>query len=262
MRFAIDTLHKLPPPAAGEDRDLAAFRAELREELRARWEIFIPYFDPDSPKGERNPKVLRERARFFAREFLRPAQDLYAQAPCAEYRRALRRRGARPSGRGGAGEGRRGRAGLERAAPQPRRAARRAGRVFRPGAGGWRAPRPRRRTRRRPSRATARRSCGRCAPCSWTCAAAWSGATRRRTASSTRKTPCAGWTCSPPGACPSARNGRRRAPCCARPPRTRRTSPGSRGSTRSTARRKRPASASCARWRGSCPRPRRARTRR
>src|SRR5699024_4733354 len=45
----------------------------------------IPYFDPDSPKGERNPKVLRERARFFAREFLRPAQDLYAQAPCAEY---------------------------------------------------------------------------------------------------------------------------------------------------------------------------------
>lgn len=85
MRFAIDALHKLPPPAAGEDRDLAAFRAELREELRARWEIFIPYFDPDSPKGERNPKVLRERARFFAREFLRPAQDLYAQAPCAEY---------------------------------------------------------------------------------------------------------------------------------------------------------------------------------
>lgn len=35
MRFAIDALHKLPPPAAGEDRDLAAFRAELREELRA-----------------------------------------------------------------------------------------------------------------------------------------------------------------------------------------------------------------------------------
>ena len=31
MRFAIDALHKLPPPAAGEDRDLAAFRAELRE---------------------------------------------------------------------------------------------------------------------------------------------------------------------------------------------------------------------------------------
>ena len=65
--LSIDALHKLPPPAAGEDRDLAAFRAELREELRARWEIFIPYFDPDSPKEERNPKVLRERARFFAR---------------------------------------------------------------------------------------------------------------------------------------------------------------------------------------------------
>ena len=133
---------------------------------------------------------------------------------------------------------------------------------FPPWRGSMASSRPRRRTRRRPSRATARRSCGRCAPCCWTCAAAWSGATRRRTASSTRKTPCAGWTCSPPGACPSARNGRRRAPCCARPPRTRRTSPGSRGSTRSTARRKRPASASCARWRGSCPRPRRARTRR
>ncbi|MGI5883418.1 MAG: NPCBM/NEW2 domain-containing protein [Candidatus Spyradocola sp.] len=85
MRFAIDALRKLPEKTPGEEADLSAFRAELREELRARWEMFLPYFDPASSKSERNPKVLRERARFFAREFLGPAQSLYENAPCAEY---------------------------------------------------------------------------------------------------------------------------------------------------------------------------------